>query len=363
MGKRGRVFLIIEVFATCSSRSASVREQCCHAPGEGVLHLVCCSPHGVLLAVKYTEEARRRYGVSIRTVGILSPGDMGHAIGAVLFEHRMRVLTNLQGRSARTVALAQAAGLSDVSDDETLVREADVLLSILPPDQACALAERVAASLRAVSTPLLFVDCNAIAPRTVRTVEHLLAEAGAGFVDGGIIGGPPQPGKPGPRLYVSGPRAGELAELQAYGLDIRVLGLQSGLASGLKMCYASLTKGLTALATEALVAGRALGLQEALLAELQALSLFQTIERSVPGMPPKAYRWVGEMQEIAQTFADLGLPAQMPEGAAALYRFVRGTLLGAETPEQRRHGQTLEEVASILAAALAEHLPGAPQTP
>ncbi|HEY1353642.1 MAG TPA: DUF1932 domain-containing protein [Ktedonobacteraceae bacterium] len=291
----------------------------------------------------------------IQTVGILSPGDMGHALGAVLLEHRLQVITNLQGRSARTVALA--AGFSDVSDDETLVHEADVLLSVLPPDRARALAERVAAALRASGARLLYVDCNAIAPHTVRAIEHLLTEAGADFVDGGLIGGPPQAGKPGPRLYVSGPRAEEVAQLRACGLDVRVLGLRSGLASSLKMCYASVTKGLTALATIALVAGQAQGLQEALLAELQALSLFPTIERAVPGMPPKAYRWVGEMEEIAQTFAHLGLPAQMAEGAAALYRFVQGTVLGTQTPEQRQYGQTLEEVAALLAAALAQRLP------
>jgi L-threonate 2-dehydrogenase len=295
--------------------------------------------------------------VSIRTVGILSPGDMGHAIGAVLHQHQMRVITNLRGRSVRSVTLAKTAGFIDVSDDETLVREADVLLSILPPDRAYALAERIAAALCTTGVTLLFVDCNAIAPRTTQAIEHLLTQAGASFVDGGIIGGPPQPGRPGPRLYTSGPCAAEIAELQASGLDVRVLGPQSGLASGLKMCYASLTKGLTALATEALVAGRTLGLQETLLAELQVLPLVQAIERSVPGMPPKASRWVGEMEEIARTFADLGLPAQMPEGAASFYRFVEGTMLGAETPEQRQHGQTLEEVVSILASALAERLP------
>jgi 3-hydroxyisobutyrate dehydrogenase-like beta-hydroxyacid dehydrogenase len=142
--------------------------------------------------------------------------------------------------------------------------------------------------------------------------------------------------------------------LNAYGLDVRVLGTHSGQASGLKMCYASLTKGLTALATEALVAARAQGLQEALMAEFQALPFFNTIERMVPGMPPKAYRWVGEMEEIARTFSDLGLPPQMPQGAASLYRFIEGTELGNETPEQRHHGQTLEDVVAILAAALAK---------
>lgn len=299
--------------------------------------------------------------MSIQTVGILSPGDMGHAIGAVLHRHQRRVITNLQGRSARTAALAEAAGFCDVRDDETLVREADVLLSILPPDRAYALAGRVATAVRATGAPVLFVDCNAIAPQTALAIEHLLSEAGVSFVDGGIIGGPPRPGDAGPRLYLSGPRAAELAELGACGLDVRVLGLQSGQASGLKMCYASLTKGLTALATGALVAGRTLGLQDALLTEFQALSLFPTIDRSVSGMPPKAYRWIGEMEEIARTFASLGLPAQMAKGAASLYRFVEGTAYGARTIEQRPAGQTLEEIVTVLAEALAEQSPDGEQ--
>lgn len=298
--------------------------------------------------------------MSIETVGILSPGDMGHAIGAVLHQQHLRVLTNLQGRSVRTVALAHAAGFSEVSDDETLVREADVLLSILPPDRALSLAQRIAAALRTTGATLLFADCNAVAPRTVHTMEKLLTGAGAGFVDVGIIGGPPRADRPGPRLYASGPRASEFAELRACGLDIRVLGSQIGQATGLKMCYASVTKGLTALATEALVTARVLDLQDAFLTELQALPLFQMLERSVPGMPPKAYRWVGEMEEIALTFADVGLPPRMLEGAASLYRFIEGTVLGAETPEQRHHGQTLEEVAAILATVLPE-VPSPPE--
>lgn len=295
--------------------------------------------------------------MNINTVGILSPGDMGHAIGAVLHHHGMRVITCLRGRSTRTEALAKAAGIEDMPDDETLVQETDVLLSILPPAQASACAERVAAALHRTGTSLLFLDCNAIAPRTVHALEQVLTEAGASFVDVGIIGGPPRIGREGPRLYASGAQASEIALLSAYGLDVRVLGPHSGQASALKMCYASLTKGLTALATQALVAGRALGLQEALIAEFQTLSFFGTIKRSIPGMPPKAYRWVGEMEEIARTFSDLGLPPQIHEGAASLYRFIEGTVLGAETPEQRQHGQTLEEVVAILAMALAEQFP------
>jgi len=288
------------------------------------------------------------------TVGILSPGAMGHAIGAVLRQHGLRVLTNLQGRSARTAALAAQAGMTDVADDYTLVGEADILLSLVVPAQASACTERVAAAVRATHTTLLFADCNAIAPHTVQSIAHLVTAAGADVVDVGIIGSPPQAGTTGPRLYVSGQEAQQLTILNEYGLEIRVLGPHVGQASGLKMCYAAVTKGLTALASEALTAGQALGLTDALSNELQDSqgALFQWFERQIPRMPPKAARWVGEMEEIARTFTDLGLPPQMLEGAAAIYRFVGQTELGVERPEERHRGQRLEDVTGILAAAL-----------
>jgi L-threonate 2-dehydrogenase len=288
------------------------------------------------------------------TVAILSPGDMGHAIGAVLRQHGLRVLTSLQGRSPRTAVLAAQAGITTVADDHTLVREADILLSLVVPAQAYACAERVATAVRATQTRLLFVDCNAIAPRTVQSIDHLVTAAGADVVDVGIIGSPPRAGKAGPRLYASGSSAEQFAMLNAYGLEIRVLGPHVGQASGLKMCYAAVTKGLTALASEALTAGQALGLSTPLSNELHDSqdALFQWCERQIPRMPPKASRWVGEMEEIAQTFTDLGLPPQMMEGAAALYRLVGQTELGTETPEERQRGQVLEDVTGILAAAL-----------
>jgi 3-hydroxyisobutyrate dehydrogenase-like beta-hydroxyacid dehydrogenase len=288
------------------------------------------------------------------TIGIISPGDMGHALGAVLRQHGLRVLTNLHGRSIRTAALAARAGIVDAGDDATLVREADLLLSVLPPAQAVAFAERVAAALRSTGASLLYADCNAISPRTVQSIAHLLREAGAEVIDVGIIGSPPQAGSAGPCLYASGPAAEQLAVLNEYGLEVRVIGQQVGQASGLKMCYASVTKGLTALATVALMAGEALGLTDLLTGELQDSQgeLFQWFERQVPHMPPKAYRWVGEMEEIARTLADVGLPPQMLEGAAALYRLVGQIELGTEIPEERHLGQTLEEVITILADAL-----------
>jgi 3-hydroxyisobutyrate dehydrogenase-like beta-hydroxyacid dehydrogenase len=279
---------------------------------------------------------------------------MGHAIGARLQQHGLRVLTNLTGRSSRSAALAAEAGIIDVADDRALVQKADILLSILVPAEAAACAERIATALRAAPTRLLFADCNAVAPRTVQSIQNIITAAGAEFVDAGIIGGPPRNDDAGPRLYVSGPQAEQFARLKEYGLDIRVLGSAIGQASGLKMCYASLTKGLIALATETLTAGKALGLNDALAAELQSSRpvLYRMFQDGVPAMPPKAYRWVGEMEEIARTFADLGLPPRMLEGVAAIYRFVEQTELGREIPEARQRGQTLEEVTDILSAAL-----------
>ena len=292
--------------------------------------------------------------MDILTVAVMMPGDMGHAVGRTLRDGGLRVITCLRGRSARTAALSAAAGIVDVSDDAALVREADVALAILVPDQARAMANRIAAAVRATGAELLYADCNAVAPQTTREIGAVLAAAGARFVDAGIIGGPPVPGKGGPRFYASGADAPVLAQLRAHGLDVRVLGPEIGQASGLKMCYAAITKGLTALATEALTASRALGLDAALRAELEDSqnALLALIDRSLPGMPPKARRWVGEMEEIAATFQALNLPGGLHMGAAAMYRFIGGTPLGAESPEDRYPGRTADDVVTLLAAAL-----------
>jgi 3-hydroxyisobutyrate dehydrogenase-like beta-hydroxyacid dehydrogenase len=290
----------------------------------------------------------------IRTVGVMSPGDMGHAIGATLRHGGLRVITCLRGRSPRSHALAAEAGIEDVGSDEALVQQADVLLSVLVPSEALGLAERLAPAIRATRSTPRYADLNAIAPQTARRIGEVVEAAGARFVDGGIIGGPPRPGGPGPRVYVSGAHAAALVPLKDFGLDVRPMGPQIGQASGLKMCYAALTKGLTALATELLVAAHALGLAEPLRAELRSshAALLQQFERGIPGMPPKAYRWVGEMEEIAATFGAVGLTPKILEGAADLYRFVERTPLGAETPEARPRSRTLDDVVDTLAAAL-----------
>jgi 3-hydroxyisobutyrate dehydrogenase-like beta-hydroxyacid dehydrogenase len=290
--------------------------------------------------------------VAPRSVGILSPGDMGHTVGAVLRAHGLRVLTCLEGRSERTRALAAEAGIEDVPTLDELVVAADIVLCILVPAEATGVAERVAAAIRATGADVLYADCNAIAPQTVRVIGETIMAAGGQFADVGIIGGPPK--QPGTRFYTSGPGAEGVAALNDFGLDVRVLDGGVGQASGLKMCYGALTKGLQALGTELLVAARLMGLEETLRAEQaeSAPDVLAWLQRAVPTMPPKAYRWVGEMEEIAATFASLGMTPAIFQGAADLYRFIAETPIGKESPETRDRSRGLDGVVDALAAAL-----------
>ncbi len=266
------------------------------------------------------------------TVGLLSPGDMGHAVGSVLRHHGLTVLTSLDGRSARSRALAAQADITDAGTVNDLVRAADILLCIVVPAAATDVASDVAAALRVQGASLLYVDCNAIAPRTVRSIGETIVAAGGRFADVGIIGPPPT--RPGTKFYASGAGAAELAILGNFGLDVRLLDGEIGQASGLKMCYGAMTKGLQALGTELLVAARLMGLEEALGAEQRETTadVRAWIERSIPTMPSKAHRWVGEMEEIAACFADLGMTPGILNGAAEMYRFIAGTPIGRESP-------------------------------
>jgi len=292
--------------------------------------------------------------MAISTIGLLSPGEMGHTIGGVLHGNGLRVLTHLGGRSERSRGLAEKAGIEDTPSLEDLVDQADVLLCVLVPARAQDVANQVAAAIQATSADLLYVDCNAIAPRTVRQVGETITGAGGRFADVGIIGPPPR--KPGTRFYASGPGAEELSALSEFGLDVRVIGDEIGQASGLKMCYAALTKGLQALGTELLVAARLMGLDEVLRAEQQSSipDVLSWLENSLPPMPPKAYRWVGEMEEIAACFADLGLTPNMLIGAADMYRFVAATPLGKESPESRDPNRGTDGIVAALAESLRE---------
>lgn len=288
----------------------------------------------------------------MRTVALISPGDMGQAVGALLVQNGVRVVTCLAGRSERTRALARASGFTDLPSLDALVREAALLLSIVPPAQAIAVARDVAAALGATGVRLTYVDCNAIAPRTVREVAAVIAPTGSGFVDAGIVGGPPRDA-PSPRFYASGPDRASFGALREAGLDVRLLGNEVGEASAVKMCYAALTKGTTAIATELLVAARKLGVYDALVAELGESQATQAkrMADAVPAMPGKAHRWIAEMEEIARTFEDVGLTPLIFQGAAEMYRLTAGSEIGGERPETVDRFRGVEGTVDVLARA------------
>ncbi|MCR9070856.1 MAG: DUF1932 domain-containing protein [Alphaproteobacteria bacterium] len=300
--------------------------------------------------------------MTIQRVAIFAPGDMGHALGRVLIANGLEVTTNLADRSERTQDLARAAGITDCGDDVEAVDGADVLFAILPPSAALELAQRLASALALARAKPIYVDLNAIAPASAVEVGEVIEGIGVPFVDGGIIGGPPKNASAmGPRLYVSGHEddVGRVLELRRFGLDMRSVTGGVGAASALKMSYAAVTKGLTALAVQSLASAKAYGVDRELDAEMVASLriLRERFDRSLPDMAPKAYRWVGEMEEIARTFNDVGLDPQIFMGAAETFRLVAGTALGGETPERRTIGFTADEVSEIIAGALEAGLP------
>ena len=244
-------------------------------------------------------------------VAIIAPGEMGAGLGRVLAGRGARVITTLAGRSATSIARAERAGIAAVDSDDRLVAEADFLLSIVPPGAALDLAQRLAPALTRSARKPVYVDCNAIAPATAARIGAVLAATGCDYVDAGIIGAPPSGSGPGPRLYVSGDAAKRLASLIERGLEVRVLEGPAGAASALKMSYAGITKGLTAIGAAMMLSATRGGAAAALQRELRESQphLVTWLGRQVPAMFPKAYRWVAEMEEIA-AFAE-------PDAAAA----------------------------------------------
>ena len=284
------------------------------------------------------------------TVGLLSPGDMGHAVGAVLVKNGIRVITCLEGRSNRTRGLAEKAEIQDVTTYQDLVNEAEIILSILVPSEARNAATLVSDALEETGQKVTYADCNAIAPQTVREIGKILTSTASNFVDAGIIGGPPGPGVMN-RIYVSGPDTEAVEQLNEYGLDIRAIGLEIGQASGLKMVYAALTKGTSALALELMVAAKRLNLYDALISEweMSQADRYESFKRGLQSVPSKAHRWIGEMEEIAKTFGDVGLTPKILEGAADMYRFIRSNPVSDETPETIDRNRTLEQLIDRLA--------------
>jgi len=257
-------------------------------------------------------------------IGVIAQGTMGSAVGRRLRENGAEVRTLLSGRSPASAERARAAGMVAATDERGLLEGADFFLSILPPGEAEPLARRLAPTLAALDTKPVYLDCNAVSPQTAIRIGEIIAPTGAHFVDAGIIGGPPRPGYKGPSIYASGEHVREALPLRDWGIDLRAIDGPIGAASGVKMSYAGITKGTTAIAAAMLLGAARFGCAEALIAELadsqpQMLARMRT---GIPGMYDKAYRWVAEMEEISD-FLEKNPPSRdMYAAIARLYDYL-----------------------------------------
>jgi 3-hydroxyisobutyrate dehydrogenase-like beta-hydroxyacid dehydrogenase len=234
-----------------------------------------------------------------------------------------------------------------------LVVEADLLLSILVPANAESVAQEIAQSLQETGESTLIADCNAISPMRSEYIGRIIESAGGRYIDASIIGHPPGRAVP-PRFYVSGQYADAMSDLDGKGIVVKTLGSDIGRASGIKMCYAALTKGTSTLQVALLTVAESLGLSAELREELgySQKAVLDNMESGIPRLPPNAHRWVGEMEEIATTFAAEGVTPHFHLGAASIYRLLERTPYAVESPEGIDPNRTLAQTITAAAAQL-----------
>ncbi|KAI7222368.1 6-phosphogluconate dehydrogenase C-terminal domain-like protein [Hortaea werneckii] len=310
----------------------------------------------------------------LATVGILSIGDMGVGIARLLIANNYCVVTNASDRSQATQDRARRNGVELLSADVELCNIADYIISIVPPRDAFATAKRIvtatdSAKYQSRTNPLCYLDLNAISPQSSRDIDEVLktSQSPVRFIDGGIIGAPPRQIEDGswyrPSIPLSGPE--NLTSVSPSGsnlatiLNTSYVGMKIGSATGLKMCFAALSKGFTALAIESLTTAHNLGCLPELKRHLEDFNpgAAKAIN-SLTTMPPKAYRWEREMEEIAKSFeADGGFAEDesMFRPIAKVYKLVaEGTELGSEKVESRLRGKSVEDVALLMAEGTAK---------
>lgn len=253
------------------------------------------------------------------TVAVIAQGAMGAGVGGRLAEKGLHVITSLAGRSEASAKRAKAAGMIAVSDQECA--QADYFLSILPPNEALSLAKKMAALIGPNNKKPIYVDCNAVSPPTKVEIGNAVLKSGAPFVDVGIIGLPPQKDGSSPWLHASGPDAARFVPIGEFGVNVNVIEGPIGAASALKMSYAGITKGVTALGAMMMLAATRSGAAEGLRKEFERSqpALLPWFQRSIPAMYSKAYRFVGEMDEIADFVGDDPAARKMYEAISAFY--------------------------------------------
>jgi 3-hydroxyisobutyrate dehydrogenase-like beta-hydroxyacid dehydrogenase len=256
-------------------------------------------------------------------IAVVAMGEMGAGVAHRLVERGAHVLTSLAGRSAASAERARAAGV-EIVDDAALIARADMVLSIVPPAVAATTAERFLPLVERATNKPVFIDCNAVAPQTLQAIAEPFLQRVLPFGDASIIGTAPRANGYSPRLYMCGPIAREAEILKTFGVETRFVSNTLGDAKAIKMAYAGITKGLLAIgASMALGAARA-GAAAGFIAELSDSQpeIYAWLAKALPTIYAKAYRWDGEMREIAAFLEPERGAADMLSGAATLYQHI-----------------------------------------
>jgi 3-hydroxyisobutyrate dehydrogenase-like beta-hydroxyacid dehydrogenase len=270
---------------------------------------------------------------------------MGAEVGRVLREAGNNVVSLLEGRSERTRQRALDAGFAEVATVDELVEAAELVLCVVPSLSALPIARGVADAMKRTGATPTYADLNSIGPQTARAIGATIEAAGGRFVDGSIIGTSTQL-RSGGTVYLAGSAAAEVAEWFQPPLRTQILGREPDQASGFKVLYAGMTKGLSALGVELLAGAERLGLRDQLLEKYHDSQpgVYDFLQHTLPGLPPRAGRRSEEMTELAETLEQLGLQAHMAHGAEATLAELADRNRKGAFPE----GEPLERLAEWL---------------
>jgi len=253
----------------------------------------------------------------MKKIGLLHPGEMGVSIAASAYNNGHEVYWMSEGRGDKTRARAESHNLMEIDSLSQFCRTCEIIISVCPPHAA----EEVARSVTEAGFKGLYLDANAISPQRAIKIGQRVEANQIQFVDGGIIGGPAWTPKE-TRLYLSGQHADEIAVCFSKGsLEIKIIGNEIGKASALKMCYAAYSKGTTALLSAVLGTAESLGVREQLYQQWDSddQGFSEQVNRRVTRVTSKAWRFEGEMKEIASTFHEAGLPDGFHQAASEIY--------------------------------------------
>lgn len=288
------------------------------------------------------------------TIAVMSPGNMGSAVGKMLGLNGYEVITCLAGRSDFTRNKAAEAGMRDAGSLDALVAEADLVLSILDPGKAVMVASEIAEAMRNAGSAPVYADCNATSPQTAAELQGIIEAAGGKFVDVGIIGGAPTRRENFPNFCTSGPDAALLDELNGKGMKILNVGPDIGQGSAIKICNGAWNKGAFALYTAVMTAAEHYGFTEHLRPRLPG-SQAGTVDRidvAITRLPSLSGRYIGEMEQVAETFASIGLPSGFHAASAELFRLLNQTPLASERREEIDPNRTPLDTLKVIVDTL-----------